>query len=248
MLLYHRIIPHSCNNKYCIGLDKFEEQMIYLKNQGYKTITPYGVFRDKLRNNPPKTIILSFDDGTMDHYNSVYPILKRYGYQGVFFIITKFINSPGSLSTSQIQEMCRDNMEIASHTCSHRILDQLDPREVFIELEKSKNDLEKICGRDVLSFAPPGGWYNDDVVKTARFTGYKAFFSCEIGTNDLRENPFVYKRIEVLSDMSINEFKRLLNPQEILLYKIEQTSKFVIHYILGSRNYSRLAPIINSQN
>ncbi len=31
-------------------------------------------------------IMLTFDDGTIDHYKNVYPILKKYGVSGIFFI------------------------------------------------------------------------------------------------------------------------------------------------------------------
>ena len=77
--------------------------------------------------------------------------------------------------------------------------------------------------------------------EVAKDVGYKFLFSCEIGTNDLKNHPFVYRRIEVTGDMSINEFSRLLNPPQILSYKIMQSLKFFLHYLIGSNNYKKLA-------
>lgn len=240
VLLYHRIEPEG-EGKYILKVSEFEKQLNYLHNQGYKTILPKEIVESGLRQNPPKTIILSFDDGTPDHYKIVYPLLKQFGYGGVFFIITKYINSPGSLAAKQIVEMAQNNMEIGSHSYSHPFLDEFDFKEINYELNKSKDDLEKICGKKVIAFSPPGGWFNDDVVKVAKDVGYKFLFSCEIGTNDLQKRPFVYKRIEVTGDMSIDEFKCLLDPPQILSYKIMQSLKFFLHYLIGSNNYKKLA-------
>ena len=241
VLLYHRVEREGSGNKYTLRLSKFEEQLSYLHNQGYKTILPKEIVESGLRQNPPKTIILSFDDGTEDHYETVYPALKKYGFKGIFFIVTKYINSPGSLTSDQIRKMSKNRMEIGSHSYSHPFLDELANSEIYHELKKSKDDLEKISGQRITSFAPPGGWFNDAVIKAARDIGYQAFFSCEIGYNDLQKHPFIYKRIEVLEDMSNEEFKDLLQPSSgILGYKLIQSVKNFLHNLIGSNNYKML--------
>jgi peptidoglycan/xylan/chitin deacetylase (PgdA/CDA1 family) len=245
VLLYHKVLPDDNGSKYSIKPDKFEEQLRFLKTHGYNTILPSDVIRTGLNNNPANIIMLSFDDGTTDHYMYAYPILKRNGYRGVFFIVSKYMNSPGCLNVGQIRDMSKNNMEIGSHSYSHLNMDELSHQAVLDELVRSKNDLEKVCKTEIISFAPPGGWFIHDVVKTADQTGYKAFFSCKIGTNDLRDKPFIYNRIEVLSTMSLDDFARLLNPREVLWYKLKQTVKFAVHDIIGSKNYSRLATAIH---
>lgn len=241
VLLYHKVEQRDGGDKYTLRLSRFEEQIAYLRNQGYKTVLPREIVKSKFQHNPSKTIILSFDDGTVDHYNTVYPMLKKYGFKGIFFVISKYVGSPGSLNKKQIVEMAQNDMEIGSHSYSHPFLDEFDFKEINYELNKSKDDLEKICGKKVIAFAPPGGWFNDDVVKVAKDVGYTFLFSCEIGTNDLRTPPFVYKRIEVTGDMSINQFKRLLDPPQILSYKAMQSLKFFLRYLIGSNNYKKLA-------
>ena len=240
VLLYHRIKPEG-EGKYILKLSKFEKQLNYLHNQGYKTILPKEIVESDPHQNPSETIILSFDDGTADHYDTVYPTLKKYGLKGVFFVVSSWVGSSGSLNEKQIREMVQNNMEVGSHSYSHPFLDEMNYSSIYYELKKSKDDLERICGEKVVSFAPPGGWFNDDVVKVAKDVGYKFLFSCEIGTNDLKNHPFVYRRIEVTGDMSINEFSRLLNPPQILSYKIMQSLKFFLHYLIGSNNYKKLA-------
>jgi len=240
VLLYHRVEQGGIGNKYTLRLSSFEEQLGYLHSQGYKTILPKEIVK-YVQHNPPKTIIISFDDGTADHHDIVYPMLKKYGFKGVFFIISKYTDSPGSLNERQIREMIKNGMEIGSHSYSHPLLDEMDISGIHYELKKSKDDLEQICGQKIVSFAPPGGWFDDRVVKVTRDVGYTALFGCEIGVNDLTKGPFVYKRIEVLSDLSLQEFKDLLNPPKILSYKVSQSLKVILHDLIGSKNYKKLA-------
>jgi peptidoglycan/xylan/chitin deacetylase (PgdA/CDA1 family) len=242
VLLYHRITAKMDDtSKYSISMTKFQEQMEYLKKAGYTTVLPREIAIGHLTDNRRDIIILSFDDGTADHFALAYPLLKQNGQTGIFFVVSGLINSPGNLTSDQIKQMNEDGMEIGSHSYSHPLLDQLGYEEDKNELKKSKDTLESITGGKVYSFAPPGGWYNENVIRAARTTGYDLFFGCAIGVNDLSRKPFVYKRIEVLRDMSFDQFKDLLHPQNILAYKVKQSIKFLLHDLVGSRNYAKLS-------
>lgn len=245
-LLYHRIAGQRSSSKYVLNVRKFERQLKYLRDNGYTTVLPAEILKQRYPKNPSKTIMISFDDGTEDHYSIVYPLFRKYGFKGIFFVIAKYVDHPGSLSSKQIAEMNRNGMEIGSHSYSHPFLDEMDYGGIYRELELSKDELEKICVKKIVSFAPPGGWYNKDTLKAAQEAGYKFFFSCEIGTNDLQERPFVYKRIEVTGDMDMAEFERLLNPPDILRYKIMQSLKFLVHDLLGSNRYHELSSLLSS--
>jgi peptidoglycan/xylan/chitin deacetylase (PgdA/CDA1 family) len=242
VLLYHRITTKTAEaNKYTLSMAKFQQQMDYLKKEGYITILPQDIVNKHFTENNPGMVILSFDDGTADHFAIVYPLLKQNGQRGVFFVVAGLVNSPGALTAKQVRQMNEGGMEIGSHSYSHPLLDQLGYEKVGHELTESKESLEKIIGEKIYSFAPPGGWYNENVVRAARSAGYDLFFGCEIGSNDLSRQPSVYKRTEVLGDMSFDQFKDLLHPQNILMYKIKQSIKFVLHNIIGSKNYARLS-------
>jgi len=243
VLLYHKIHKKTDgSNKYVLSLNKFKEQMSYLRENNYTTIIPNEI--KGLSNINGKKIMLSFDDSTEDHFHEVYNILKDNKQKGIFFVITKYINSQENLTEKQIRIMSQDHMEIGSHTYTHPCLQEINKDEIYYQLNKSKEQLEKIIGNKVISFAPPGGWFNDNALSIAEDLGYKAFFTCEIGLNDLKKKPFIYKRIEVLGDMTLEDFKSLLNPPDIIFYKLEQTIKFILHDLIGDRNYKKLAEIL----
>ena len=242
VLLYHKILKDSTDaNKYVLNSRKFEEQLSYLRANGYRSLLPKDISNPGLNEDSDKVVMLTFDDGTEDHYALVFPLLKKYEMKGVFFVVAKYINSPGCLTDSQIKEMEEKGMEFGSHSYSHPLLDALDKQKIHFELMKSKQELESICGKVIISFAPPGGWYNEDVVNCAKNLGYQQLYGCEIGTNDPQKYPFIYKRIEVLGDVSLNDFKNLLDPPEILSYKVVQSVKFLLHDLIGSENYRKLA-------
>lgn len=68
-------------------LTDFEKKIIELKNK-YEIISLSDI--DNKINNKEK-VLLTFDDGTKDHYNNVFPILKKYKISGLFFLNSNII-------------------------------------------------------------------------------------------------------------------------------------------------------------
>jgi peptidoglycan/xylan/chitin deacetylase (PgdA/CDA1 family) len=71
------------------GLDKdlFNKQILYLK-ENFNIVTLEDV-QSAFENNsdlPEKAILLTFDDGYIDHFTTVFPVLDKHGIQGSFFI------------------------------------------------------------------------------------------------------------------------------------------------------------------
>lgn len=80
-------------------------------------------------------IMLTFDDGTVDHYKYVYPILKKYNVHGLFFICSNVIKR-----------------EILDIQYIHQILSKSHVNEIYLQVQQfiEKNNLsicfeEKFC-------------------------------------------------------------------------------------------------------
>jgi len=74
--------------------DLFEAEMRFLAEHKYNTI-----FLDELywyvkegRPLPPKSLALTFDDGYLDNWVNVYPILKKYGLRATIFVSPEFVD------------------------------------------------------------------------------------------------------------------------------------------------------------
>ena len=79
--MFHYVMKRF--NYFHFEYNMFEDCIRKLKRE-YKII---GL--DEIRyinKNLDKYVILTFDDGTKDHYEFVYPILKKYNVKGVFFV------------------------------------------------------------------------------------------------------------------------------------------------------------------
>ena len=241
VLLYHGVDSHGPKDKYTLDAEEFERQLRWLKEKGYSTVLPRDIKRHAWGENPPKTVMLSFDDGRENNYSVVLPLLQKYGFHAIFFIVTGALGEKGIITPRQLKEISSQGMEIGSHTVTHPYLDTLKDNQVEYQLQQSKIALEKITGQKVLALAPPGGWFNHTTEKIARQQGYHFVFSCEIGLNDLTQTPFVYRRIEVLRGMSLAEFQNLLEPSRAAVYKLKQSLKFFLHSIIGTDNYVKLS-------
>jgi peptidoglycan/xylan/chitin deacetylase (PgdA/CDA1 family) len=88
VIAYHQV---SKNNK--ITLDIFSEQMRYLAENGYSTVTLDGFYSYIKGAGSPgkKRVLITFDDGFADNFIYAYPILKKYGFSAVIFLITSRI-------------------------------------------------------------------------------------------------------------------------------------------------------------
>ncbi len=66
---------------------------------------------------PPKSALLTFDDGYIDHYTNVFPILSDFGVQGSFYIPVKAITEHVVLDVNKIHFVlasCYDKVQIVS--------------------------------------------------------------------------------------------------------------------------------------
>ena len=84
VLLYHSINDNIDVNE--IDTTEFEKQILYLKNNNYKSTTI-----NQIEPNRKKQIILTFDDGYKDIILKVLPILKKYNFKAICFIVSNHI-------------------------------------------------------------------------------------------------------------------------------------------------------------
>lgn len=89
------------------GLDVrlFEEQLIYIQEH-FQVICMEELLeayeREDFSALPERPLLLTFDDGYIDHYTVVYPLLKRFGMQGSFFPNAKAVAEHKLLDVNKI--------------------------------------------------------------------------------------------------------------------------------------------------
>ena len=194
---------HQVDNKFTalsIPVAIFDEQMAYLSNNGYTTITPDELYEGIEGNQslPEKPVLITFDDGYIDNYNNALPILKKYGMKATVFIVPGFTgNNPNYMNWNQLREMEQNGITIQSHTLNHRALEELPDDEIRAELLNSKMLLEENLGHAVDYFAYPTGTYNLHIANISKDVGYKAAYTIKYGNVDKGSNIYALERVPI---------------------------------------------------
>lgn len=199
ILNYHKVEDKEISLS--IPIDDFEKQIAYLKENNFHTISPEEFCaamegRGELPENP---LMITFDDGYLDNYTNAYPILKRYGFKAVIFVITSFMDQqlPGYFTWEQAKEMEKNGISIESHTVTHPSLTDISEENVRYELTESKKRIEEILKKKVSFVAYPTGTYNLHIAKLVKEAGYKGAFTIKYGNVDTASNIFAVERIPI---------------------------------------------------
>ena len=159
VLLYHSIEKDFSGHE--LNFFDFEKQISYLKRKNYNSI-----FADEIDKKKVNKIILTFDDGYKDIITNVLPILKKYNFKAICFIVSNLIGKYNIwdqnkinfkkkelMNKYDINEWLNNGMLIGSHSQNHLNLTKLDNLNIKNEIENSKKSLEDHFRYQLKSFA-----------------------------------------------------------------------------------------------
>lgn len=207
---YDSSIGESCNESICLDVSNFREQLDYLKNNGYKTLTmqEFNDWMDKKITLPEKSVLITIDDGAMGtsaiNGNKLIPILEEYQMHATLFLITGWWNKENYQS---------EYLEIESHGnelhhndycndngCGYKGL-KLSKEELVEDLKLS---IERIGSN--LAFCYPFYAKNETMVEALKETGFQLAF---VGGNrkaKQTDNKYAVPRYVVYKNTSLNSF------------------------------------------
>ena len=214
ILCYHNIretMDHH-SPELTVTTKTFDDQMKMLADSGYHTILPDQLYDHFTKGTqlPSKPIMLSFDDSHEEHFSIAAQEMKKYGFKGVFFVMTVAIDKPGYLTKSEIQTLARDGNTIACHTYDHPLLTKLNDKDWKKEIEEPKRLLEKITGKPVEFFAYPYGAWNEHTIEELKKEGIKAAFQLS-EPEDVRNPLYTIRRVMVSDAWSMAKLNREIN-------------------------------------
>lgn len=215
VLMYHAI-GYENGNAARVPKENFKEQMKYLKDNGYKTLTLDEAY-DFFANNKPvpeKSVVLTFDDGYVDNYVEALPILKDFGFRATIFVITDLVDkSENYMNLEQLKVMEASGIDIQSHTVHHDHLAQLSYEKQLETLKGSKNFLEKALNKKIKYFAYPYGEYSKDSLKAIKDAGYTMAFATAGRWSDKADGILTLDRVFISGTANLDIFiDRITNP------------------------------------
>jgi peptidoglycan/xylan/chitin deacetylase (PgdA/CDA1 family) len=205
--------------------------MTFLADSEYQIVSLHEV-ASCLQNQkpfPPKTAVLTFDDGFKNFHEQAFPVLKKFGFPAIVFLIAGWCGKenswPGQLKTipcfdlldwKDIKEMVGQGIEFGSHTMNHPNLSQISLAEAEHEIAQSQKTIQEAIGQDVNFFAYPYGAYTPEVktLVMKRFGG-----ACSVQMDFVTSNSDLYAlpRIDMFY-FSQNSFFEYLNTPAFPLY------------------------------
>jgi peptidoglycan/xylan/chitin deacetylase (PgdA/CDA1 family) len=203
VLCYHNIRNFRAGESdrmksYTVTPSAFAEQMKTLADSGYQTIDPEDLFSYLAygKQLPPKPIIISFDDTDVEHYSICSKEMSKYGFKGLYFIMTISINRPKYMSAEQLKELSDSGHTIACHTWDHHMVTKYQGATWDSQLVMPKKKLEAITGRPVKHFAYPFGLWNKESIPEIEKRGYQMAFILS-GKRDSLNPLFTVRRMIV---------------------------------------------------
>ena len=215
VLMYH-MIGDIQNNAAVMTEANLRLQMNYLRDHGYNPITMQELY-DYITKGAPlpeKPVCITFDDGYLDSYTIVYPLMKEYGFPWTLFLITDDVGKPYNRMTwDQLKEMADSHtVTIANHTLSHPKLHNLaTAKEKEKEIVEANEALKYHLGIDNAWLAYPYGDYDDQVVEICKKAGIKMAVTTDSGRVHVGSYPYELKRVYVGNDISLARFSERLN-------------------------------------
>jgi peptidoglycan/xylan/chitin deacetylase (PgdA/CDA1 family) len=218
VLCYHNIGPQA-RGRLVIAARTFEEQMRYLKEQGYRVVSlkEFLEFTALQRQLPRRTVVLTFDDGWKSFREHAAPLLKELGFNATLFIYTDFVGSRLGLSWQELRELAAEGFDIQAHSKTHGDMRRKpdEPadeyaRRLQAELVQPLALFQRQLGQAPRILAYPYGAHDDAVVQQTRQSGYLAAFDVRRQGNPSFIQPLTIHRAQIYADMTLEEFKRNL--------------------------------------
>ena len=220
ILMYHYVgdLPADADDirrNLTVSPDQFRDHIAYLKSADYQTITfaQLNSAMDYGTPLPDKPIIISFDDGYIDHYRTAFPVLRDAGYTGVFFIVSEFADRrlDGYITWEQINEMIDGGMSVESHTKTHADLSAIDADGLIYQLLGSAQSIEYHTGVRPVALAYPLGRYNELTMDITSQTPIRRAVTTVNGAVQTSDNRYEMPRLRISDQTGVPGLIQLLD-------------------------------------
>src|SRR5664279_2555455 len=162
VLCYHRI-ENGVKSEYRVSPATFTAHIKILADSGYHSISPTQLYDYLVYNKalPEKPKLITFDDSRVEHAMIAAPVMEKYGFRGVFFIMTITYNKKNYMTTDQIAGLSKAGHTVGLHSWDHTMVTKYkEAADWQKEVAEPKKKLEKIVGKVVEYWAYPNGVYD----------------------------------------------------------------------------------------
>ncbi len=215
IVMYHQLTKsESRAGRYVLTLEQLEKDFIYLKEKGYSTVTVQQLldFSQGKGDIPEKAVMITFDDGCETLYEYALPLLEKYGFTAVGFVVGALADyytelddhnlNYSNLNWAQIKEMSTGNIiDIQSHSfdlhkntgnrsgMKKKKSETFEQYSEFLTADtlKMKEVMLANTGKAPIAVAYPFGSYSKESAEILKNCGIKIAFTCEERVNVIKK-------------------------------------------------------------
>ena len=225
VLMYHRVSPTGAKHmtRYRVTPEAFEAQLVHLREAGYQSVGVDELTRAIEARLPlaGRRVLLTFDDAYVDFAENAWPLLQRYGFSAILFVVSGCTGKTNAwdrrlgeelplLGWGALRELQAAGVTIGAHSVTHPPLTGLAPREVAYEAAHSRRVIQQELGVPVHTFAYPYGDRDEAIERIAAACGFTLGFTCRSYPLHVNDPPLSLPRIEVEGSDDLTTFIRKL--------------------------------------
>jgi len=213
ILMYHTSSEHNPGvlAELYVRPSEFERQIIWLIENDFTFVT----FDDwDYLHTIHRPIMLTFDDGYVENYTEIFPILQRHNARIVLFLALNSIPNH-RFSEEMIVSMHNSGLvSFESHTMTHPNLSNIADNSGRLrnELYGSRQAIEELTGRMPIALAYPAGVANAAVIEMVAEYYHFGLRSGQ-GMHNTEFDNFEIRRIRISRSTSLESFINLVYPR-----------------------------------
>ncbi len=234
VLTYHDLINGKPINGSQLNTADFKAHIDYLYYNNYRTLSlAEFLFYYQQKKFPPRSILLTFDDGYESFYYRAYPILKHYGFKAVIFPVVGYTPElqrrhlwVKHMSFNQIRFMIKESglIDVGAHTFDLHYKENKKPAlyqqkgegpedyqtRLTKDLRMAKDLLELETDHQIIALSWPFGKTNGLANEVALSLGYRLLFTTRPAPVT-PETPLDKIPRYLIDNGSLGDLKRILN-------------------------------------
>lgn len=204
-----------CGDNNCMPVAQFREQLNYLRDNQYKTLTmeEYRAWMYNEIDLPARSVLITIDDGAMGtgkhNGNKLIPILEEYQMHATLFLITgwwsienyrsPYLDIESHTFDMHTEGLCKNQTRGAKMLCSTK-------EQVLDDLRKSLS-----VTNSNKAFCFPFYAYNDMAIQSLKKVGFQMGFVGGYTKSNRNQDKYKITRYPVHRSTTLNQFINMIN-------------------------------------
>ncbi|GIZ08727.1 polysaccharide deacetylase family protein [Flavobacterium sp. UMI-01] len=231
ILMYHNVSEANGLAKgLTISESKLEDQFRYLKDKGFTTY--HLAELENLSSISGKSVVITFDDVTVNQLHYAVPLLKKYELKATFFIPFQYIGKTDlwnegkeAIMTTEMLQNLDGTIELGFHSYAHQKYANMSAEEIRLDFQKCNQSISRSHLKVFAALAYPYGNFPKKEPEKSQFKSLlkeqQIKMGLRIGNRINRfpfKDPYEINRIDVKGEDSMLQFKLKLHLGKLRLF------------------------------